>query len=158
MTRVNESLEQLRLGITVDPREVRPDPPLYVQQAFNEVLQAQQRGDIRIREAESYARGATNKAVGEASAIVRDALTRSNSLVTIVSAEAESFLGLLPSYQRNAELLRERLLAETTQRILTNAQFKAFLPRRADGQAREVRLLLNKEIEAPKTIEAPPSK
>jgi membrane protease subunit HflK len=142
------------LGIELDPREVRIDPPLYVQGAFDEVLQSQQQRDIQIREAEAYARGATNRAIGEASAVVRNGLTLSNTLVQSVATDATNFLGLLPSWERTPELLRERLLAERAGRVMTNAQIKVYLPSRADGRTRELRLQLNKEIEPPRKIEA----
>ena len=153
LSRVNALVDRLQLGITLDLREVRASPPLDVESAFNEVVKAQQQGDTKIREAESYARGATNNAVGEASTLRQDALTRSNYFVKTVEKEAGNFLGFLPSYQRSPDLFTKRLLAETTQRVLTNAQFKTYLPQRADGRPRELRLLLNKELEAPKKTE-----
>ena len=155
LARVNALVDQLKLGITLDVREVRTSPPLDVETAFNEVVKAQQQGDTKIREAEAYARGATNNAVGEASAILQDALTRSNYFVKTVQKEASNFLGFLPSYRRSPELFTKRLMAETTERILTNAQFKTYLPARTDGRPRELRLLLNKELEAPKKAAAP---
>ena len=155
LSRVNTLVERLQLGINLDLREVRTSPPLDVEPAFNEVVKAQQQGDTKIREAEGYARGATNNAVGEASTILQDALTRSNYFVKTLEKEANNFLGFLPSYQRSPELFTKRLLAETTQRVLTNAQFKTYLPGRADGRPRELRLLLNKELEAPKKTETP---
>ncbi|MFM1943581.1 MAG: Modulator of FtsH protease HflK [Verrucomicrobiota bacterium] len=142
------------LGIELDPREVRVEPPLFVQGAFNEVLVAQQQRDIQIREAETYARSATNKAIGEASVVVRNSLTLSNTLVQAVATDATNFLGLLPSYEKNPNLLKERLLAERVERVMTNAQFKAYLPARKDGRPRELRLQLNKEVDPPKKLQA----
>jgi membrane protease subunit HflK len=153
--RVNALVDRVQLGITLDVREVRTSPPLDVEPAFNDVVKAQQQGDTKIREAEGYARGATNNAVGEASTIRQDALTRSNYFVKTVEKEASNFLGFLPSYQRSPELFTKRLLAETIERVLTNAQFKTYLPERADGRPRELRLLLNKELEAPRKTETP---
>jgi len=148
--RLRESVDFLQLGVDLDPREVRVDPPLYVQRAFNEVLESQQRRDTRIREAETYARGVTNRAIGEASAVVQDGLTRSNTLVQAVATDATNFVGLLPSWQSNPQLLHKRLLAETSQRVLTNAAMKVYLPGREDGRSRELRLQLSREIEAPR--------
>jgi len=149
LRRMTEVVDRLKLGVTLDVREVRTSPPLAVETAFNKVVEAQQQGDTRIREAESYARGATNKAVGEASAVARDGVTRSNALIATVQADATNFLGLLPSYERNASLLARRLQAEAVGRVLTQAQFKTFLPGRADGRPREVRIQLNKELVVP---------
>jgi modulator of FtsH protease HflK len=150
LARVSLMVDRLELGVTVDPREVRTRPPLFVEDAFDNVLRAQQEGDLMIQEAQSYARGATNRAIGEASAVVSDGMTRSNYLVQTLSAEASSFQGLLPAYERNPELFRQRLLAEYGSRVLTNAQLKTYLPQRRDGRPQEVRLLLNKEPEVPR--------
>jgi membrane protease subunit HflK len=149
IARVTALNDQLQLGITIDPREVRTSPPLAVESAFTDVLKAQQKGDIQVREAESYARGATNRAVAEATAILRDGLTASNYFVQTVAAEAVSFDGQLVNYQRDPELFRRRRLAEATEQVLTNAAFKLFLPQRADGQRRELRLQLNREPVVP---------
>jgi membrane protease subunit HflK len=150
LARVNLMVNRLQLGVTVDPQEVRTRPPLFIEDAFNSVLQAQQQGDLKIQEAQAYARGATNRAVGEASAVMRDGVTRSNYLVQTLSAEAKSFQGLLPAYERDPELFRQRFLAEYHARVLTNAQLKTYLPQSPDGRPREVRLLLNKEPEVPR--------
>lgn len=149
LARVNETISRLKLGTVIETGEVRVTPPLDVEQAFDNVIKAQQQGDIKIRDAEAYARGATNKAVGEASALIRDGVTTSNYLVQTVAAEAQRFNDLLPRYRSNPELFRQRLLAEATQRVLTNAQYKLFLPERADGKPRQLRLQLSKEPEVP---------
>jgi membrane protease subunit HflK len=149
LARVNETLAKLKLGVTIETSEVRVTPPLDVDEAFANVIKAQQQGDIKIRDAQAYARGATNKAVGEASVIVRDGVTASNYLVQTVAAEAQRFNDLLPRYRSDPDLFKQRLLAETVQRVLTNAQYKLFLPERADGERRELRLQLSKPTEVP---------
>jgi membrane protease subunit HflK len=150
--RVKEMMEKLNVGVTIQPGEVRIDAesPADVAEAFNLVTKAQNEGDIKIQEAETYARGATNRAVGEASVIVGGAMTVSNSLVVTVAAEADRFAKLLPRYNANPDLFKRRLLAETMQRVLTNAQYKLFLPERADGKQWELRLQLSKPPEIPK--------
>ena len=150
--RVSELVEKARVGVAIQPGEVRTDtePPADVSEAFNDVTRAQNQGNIKIQEAEAYARGATNRAVGEASVIVRGGTTASNYLVVTVAADADRFAKLLPRYQANPELFKRRLLAETVERVLTNAQYKLFLPERTDGKQWEVRLQLSKEPEIPK--------
>ena len=150
LNRVNETTEKLKLGVTIEPREVLIAPPIDVEKAFSDVLSAQQKGDQKIQEAETYARIATNGAAGDAAAIIRGGVTRSNYLVQTVAAEAKQFNDLLPRYQADPQLFKQRLLADSMQRILTNAQFKVFLPERADGKLWDVRLQLSKEPEIPK--------
>lgn len=151
--RVSHMIDRHQLGVTIDPREVQTRPPLYVEEAFDNVLKAQQEGDIKVQQAQSYARGATNRAIGEARAIIRDGMTRSNFLIQTMSAETNRFLGLQPSYVSNPHLFQQRLLAETMERVLTNAQFKTFIPNRPHGKPWEVRILLNKEPEVPRRFE-----
>jgi modulator of FtsH protease HflK len=146
-------VDQFQLGVTIDPREVRTRPPLAVEEAFDNVLRAQQEGDILVQQAQSHARGATNRALAEASSIVRDGVTRSNFLIQTMSAETNRFLGLRPSYESDRRLFEQRLLAETTGRVLTNAQLKTFIPNRLHGKPWEVRILLNKEPEVPQRID-----
>lgn len=147
--RASSMIDRFQLGVAIDPREVRTRPPLSVEEAFDNVLRAQQEGNIKVQQAQSYARGATNRAIGEASAIIRDGLTRSNFLIQTLSAETNRFVGLRPSFQSDPRLFQQRLLAETTGRILTNAELKTFIPNRPRGNPWEVRILLTKEPEVP---------
>ena len=147
LERVNETLEKLNLGVTIESREIRAEPPVDVATAFDDVSQAQQRSDQNIVEAGSYARTVTNNAAGEAILTMRGALTSSNELVTTLAQRADEFNKLLPHYQREPELFKQRLLAETVERVLTNSQYKLYLPESADGQPVEVRLQLGKPPE-----------
>jgi hypothetical protein len=52
---------------------------------------------------------------------------------------------LLPKYLSNPRLYSELELARTMSVVLTNVGDKIFLPQRADGNPRELRLLLNRE-------------
>lgn len=149
LTRVKRSIEALKLGVTIEPREVDPRPPLYVRASFDEVTKAQQQGDMKIQEAETFARGATNRASGDSSVIVQDGVTRGNYLLQTVAADADRFQKLIPRYEADPALFKQRLLAETWGRVLSNAEFKLFVPRRSDGKPRELRLQLSKEPEVP---------
>jgi modulator of FtsH protease HflK len=156
LARVNQSVEALKVGVAVEPREVATQPPVDVAQAFDNVQKAQQEGEQKIFAAEAYARGATNKAIGEASGIVRESMTASNFLVATIASRAEEFNQLLPYYQRAPGLFKQRLLAETVQRVLTNAEYKAYLPELPGGRPWELRLQLSKPPEI-RNPEAPKS-
>lgn len=143
--RINQGLQELGLGVTIETLDVQTSAPIEVRTAFDEVLNAQQTYGTRISEAEAYARGATNTAFGQASVIEADGLTRSNQLVQIAAAEARSFSDQLPHFQTNPQLFKQRLLTETMRQVLTNAQDKFFVPARQDGQPRELRIQLNRE-------------
>ena len=88
--------------------------------------------------------------MGDATVTLRGAMTSSNYLMATVAAEADRFQKLLPVYEAGPELFKQRLLSETMGRVLTNAQYKVFLPERPDGKPWELRLQLGKEPEVPK--------
>jgi hypothetical protein len=61
------------------------------------------------------------------------------------------FTDLLPKYESNPGLFAQVTLVQAMGPILTNVQDKIFLPARADGKPRELRLMLNREPPEPKT-------
>jgi hypothetical protein len=52
---------------------------------------------------------------------------------------------VLPKYRENPELFRRLWQSEVAQRVFTNAQERIFLPARADGKSRTLRLDLSRE-------------
>lgn len=149
LKRVQDQVEKFNLGITLEPSEVKVAAPLAVRPAFEAVLAAAQDRGKKISEARGQAEELLRKAQGEATAIVNAGVAASNQTVQAVVAEARYFTDQLKQYERDPELFRQRLLTETMQRVLTNAQDKFFLPTRADGQARELRIQLNREPQKP---------
>lgn len=144
-------VERANLGIALDPLDVEVSAPLYVRDAFDEVIKAEQDRSKKISEAKGFSDETVRKAEGEAAAIRSTGMVVSNSLVQAVGAEAKFFLDQLPIYDRNPALFRERKRIEAVTQVLTNAPDKFFLPARADGQARELRLQLNREPLSPVT-------
>jgi hypothetical protein len=71
-------------------------------------------------------------------------------LVNEVASQAQRFSEILPNYEANPNLFVQQRLNETLGRVLTNVQDKIFLPQRADGKSRQLRLLLNREPVTPK--------
>lgn len=149
--RLSQLIDETGVGVAIESLDVETSAPLDVRAAFNAVLEAQQTSRTRVSESETYARSTTNAALGQASVVWNDGITRSNQLVRTVDAEAKSFSDQLPYYEANPDLFKQRLLTETMQRVLTNAQEKFFIPNRADGNPRELRLQLNREPQKPRT-------
>ena len=79
----------------------------------------------------------------------------SANYVKYIQADAKAFTDLLPSYQSNPYLFTQQRVAEAMAQVLTNVQDKIFLPQRADGKPRELRLQLNREPPQPKTAANP---
>ena len=80
----------------------------------------------------------------QAVAITNSAETARNRYVTSIQSESEAFVKLLPQYQSNPQLYAQLELAKAMPQILSNVD-KDFLPQRADGKPRELRLMLNRE-------------
>ena len=72
-------------------------------------------------------------------------MIESNRLVTSIAAEAKAFEAQLPQYRRNPMLFKRRVMAETFGVSLTNSTDKFFVPWKADGSPRELRIQLNRE-------------
>jgi len=152
LAHVVEGIDRYKLGITLEPSEVETSAPLEVRRAFDEVLAAEQERGKKISEAQGTRDEITRKAVGEAQAVLSEGITSSNRLVQAVSAEASYFREQLPNYVNNPQLFTEMARIDTLQRVLTNAQEKMFIPARADGTRRQLRLQLSREPQKPATL------
>ena len=137
--------EKANLGIRLETIQVQTFPPMYVKEAFDQVLEAEQALSEARNTAQGEADEITRKAVGEGRALISDGITRSNMLVQTLRAEAEAFSDQLADYQRNPRLFRERLLVETMSEVLTNVNDKWLLPESKDGGRQQIRLMLNRE-------------
>lgn len=149
LSRIRERIDEFDLGITVDEIIVDTRTPQYVKQAFDAVIAAEQDRSKKVNVAEGEYNERVRTAEGEAAAIRAGGIVSSNSLIQAVAAEAKYFQDQLPYFQREPELLRARLRLEALSLILTNAPDKFFVPDRADGGPRELRIQLNREPLAP---------
>lgn len=140
-----QTIEKANMGIQLEPIQVQTFPPMYVKEAFDQVLEAEQALSEARNTAEGEADEITRKAVGEGRALISDGITRSNMLVQTLRAESEAFSDQLADYQRTPRLFRERLLVETMSQVLTNVSDKWLLPESRDGGQQQIRLMLNRE-------------
>lgn len=147
--RLSSLVERANLGIALEPLDVDVSAPLSVRDAFDEVIKSEQDRSKKISEAQGFFDETVRKAEGEASAVRSTGQVMSNLLVQAVGAEAKFFLNQLPIYDRDPALFRERMRIEAVTQVLTNAPDKFFLPTRADGHARELRIQLNREPLSP---------
>ena len=149
--RVREQAAALDLGITIEPSDVDTRTPADVRSAFLAVNNAEQAASTERSKAQSHRDETTRTAAGRARAVVNSGLMSSTSLVAQVAAEAQAFADQLPAYQANPELFKQRLLAATMERVLTNANVKFTLPDQFD----ELRLQLSREPEKIESKETP---
>ena len=144
-TRVTELAREENLGIIVEQCQVESRPPRQLKAAFESVLTAVSTRDKVRNDALSYENQVESRAAAEAASRTNAAEADRVRLVESVKAEGERFNDLLPKYEANPALFANLLLTEKIAEVLTNVQDKIYLPERADGKTRELRLQLNRE-------------
>jgi membrane protease subunit HflK len=156
LARVSDLTDQEHLGIIIDNCQVQSVAPRQLQDVFARVTEAQQNQSKQINDANAYRDKTLLNASAQASAITTEAATASTNYVKAIQADAKAFTDLLPAFKMDRNLFAQQKLAETMTVVLTNVQDKFFLPQRADGQPRELRLQLNREPPEPKPAAANP--
>jgi len=143
--KVRERVEQLigiqRLGIVVDNVAITTIPPRQLTEAFDAVLQEEQKRNKELNEARSYGSEIVNRARSDAAARIVMSETERARRLEFVAADATNFLALLPAYERDPDLFFRQQHTQMMTRILTNAETKVLL---AEGPS-QLRLLLQRE-------------
>lgn len=142
---LREGMRNLPLGIKLEPIDVQTSPPLKVKDSFDLVISAEQMRSEQILKAQAEAREAVQLAAGEAKSVIASGMIRSNQLVTSIEAEARAFEAQLPYFRKDPDLFVRRVAADSLRVVLTNANDKFFVPTRADGSSRDLRIQLSKE-------------
>jgi membrane protease subunit HflK len=144
LNRVLAQIEDLDLGVSLEPSDVETKAAADVRMAFEAVNAAEQDRSKAISDAQSYRNEITSKALGEAAVLVNNGITSSNRIVSEVGSLVGRFNELLPEHRKNRVLFENRLLTASMGRLLTNAQDKFLLPADPIGPARELRLQLSR--------------
>jgi len=153
--RVTELVEREHLGVSIDQCAVESRAPRQLKDVFAQVTTARQNHDKLINDALSEENRILSQAGARASSITNIAESDRTRFVTAVESDAEAFTKLLPKYESNPNLFAQLELAKAMAQVLTNVQDKIFLPQRADGKPRELRLMLNREPPQPKSAANP---
>ena len=153
--RVSELAEREHLGVAIDQVQVQSVAPRQLKDVFAMVTTARQNRDTLINDARSKENQILSEAGAQATTITNLAETARTNFVSSVASDANVFTNLLPKYQRNPNLFAQMELSKAMSQILTNVQDKIFLPQRADGKPRELRLQLNREPPQPKSAANP---
>jgi membrane protease subunit HflK len=156
LARVSDLTEEEHLGIVIDNCQVRSVAPRQLQDVFARVTEARQNQSKQINDANAYRDKTLLAAAAQASAITTQATAASANYVKAIQADAKAFTDVLPAFEANRNLFAQQKVAETMALVLTNVQDKIFLPERADGQSRELRLMLNREPPQPKSATTNP--
>jgi membrane protease subunit HflK len=155
--RVSELAEREQLGVAVDKLQVQVESraPRQLKDVFAQVTTARQNYEKLLNDATGEASRILSQAGAQATSITNLAETARTNFVSSVASDAEVFTKLLPQYQSNPKLYAQLALAKAMPQMLTNVQDKIFLPQRADGKPRELRLQLNREPPQPKSAANP---
>jgi len=153
--RVSELVERYHLGVAIDQCGVVSIAPRQLKDVFAQVTTARQNYEKLLNDATGDASRILSQAGAQATSITNLAETARTNFVSSVASDAEVFTKLLPQYQSNPKLYAQLALARAMPQMLTNVQDKIFLPQRADGKPRELRLQLNREPPQPKSAANP---
>ncbi|GGB52075.1 protease modulator HflK [Oceanisphaera marina] len=115
---LEEIIEPYQLGLAVlDLNFLPARPPEEVKDAFDDAIAAQEDEQRFIREAEAYAREIEPKARGQAKRLLQEAEGYKEQVALRAEGEVARFRELLPQYQLQPELTRERIYLETMEEI-----------------------------------------
>jgi membrane protease subunit HflK len=153
--RVSELAEREHLGVAIDQVQVQSVAPRQLKDVFAMVTTARQNRDKLINDALSEENRILSQAGAQAASITNAAESVRTRFVTGIESDAAAFTNLLSHYERNPNLYAQLELAKAMPQILANVQDKIFLPQRADGKPRELRLQLNREPPQPKSAANP---
>jgi modulator of FtsH protease HflK len=154
--RVGDLVEQAQLGIVIDNCEVQSIAPRELQNVFSLVTTSRENRNKALLDAHSYENQVLSQSGAQATSITNAAAVASANYVKSIRAEAKRFGDLLPQYTVNSNLFMQVAFVQAEEQALTNVQDKWYLPQRADGKTRELRLMLNREPPEPKPAPATP--
>ena len=139
-TRLQDLCKHYEMGITVDQVILQDvSPPKEVQEAFSEVVQAQQEKETLINRARQEYNKVVPKAEGEAAKKVEEAKGYAVERVNKAKGEAERFSAMFTAYEKAPEVTRRRIFLETMDKVLNQVGKKVIM----DGQSTGVLPLLN---------------
>ena len=108
-----------------------------------------------LLDAHSYENQVLSQSGAQATSVTNAAAAERVRYVQSITAEAKRFNDLLPQYRVNPDLFVQMTFVQAVEQAFTNVQDKIYLPQRADGKPRELRLMLNREPPQPKPAATP---
>ena len=151
----NEALAKMQelstkyiMGISIDQVQLKNiNPPLPVQESFNEVNQAQQEKEKLINEARRDYNKVIPRAEGEKDQRIREADGYRVKRINEAEGDAARFSALLADYSKAPEVTRSRIYFETLQEVMPGIRSKIIV----DEQTQGILPLLN--LDAPKEVQ-----
>ncbi|TEW56963.1 FtsH protease activity modulator HflK [Psychromonas sp. RZ22] len=130
---LDKIIEPYDLGIQiVDVNLQQTRPPEQVKDAFDDAIAAQEDEERFVREAEAYEREKEPIARGHVKRIEQQARSYEEGIILQAQGAVAKFNQLLPEYQANPEVTRQRLYIESMEKVLTNSS-KVLIDNKAGG-------------------------
>lgn len=115
---LQEIIDPYQLGLMIlDLNFLPARPPEEVKDAFDDAIAAQEDEQRFIREAEAYAREIEPKARGQAQRLLQEAEAYKQQIALRAEGEVARFRELLPQYELQPGLTRQRIYLETMEEI-----------------------------------------
>ena len=119
---VQRTLDSYKSGIEVTTVNLQGvSVPEQVQSSQRDAIKAREDRERLALEAQAYANDILPKAKGSAARQMEDSLAYKARIVADAEGEAQRFLLLLPAYERNPAVTRQRLYYETMEEVFANA-------------------------------------
>ncbi len=140
LTKMQALSTKYAMGISIDQVQLKNiNPPLPVQESFNEVNQAQQEKEKLINEARRDYNKVIPLAEGEKDQRIREADGYRLKRVNEAEGDVARFSALLAEYNKAPEVTRRRIYIETLQDVMPGISSKIIV----DEQTRSILPLLN---------------
>lgn len=120
-TLMQELLTRYGTGITISKLNLQAvAAPEAVNEAFQDVVKAQQDRDRQINEGQAYANRVIPEARGKASRLLEEASGYEQSVLTRAQGDAARFTSVVGEYNKAPGITRERLYIDMMQSVLSN--------------------------------------
>jgi len=128
-TSLQEAATQLHLGIRISSIDiVELSPPKQVLAAFEDVVNARQFAKTLAENSLQYQGETVTQYQGDAAAILQRAQGYSADLIAVARGEASAFASLLANYQRQPELVAQRILRESLDAAMSQIYSRTLVP------------------------------
>jgi membrane protease subunit HflK len=118
---MQELLTRYGTGITISKLNLQAvAAPEAVNEAFQDVVKAQQDRDRQINEGQAYANRVIPEARGKASRLLEEASGYEQSVLTRAQGDAARFTSVVGEYAKAPAVTRERLYIDMMQSVLSN--------------------------------------
>jgi membrane protease subunit HflK len=119
---VQRTLDSYKTGIEVTTVNLQGvSVPEQVQSSQRDAIKAREDRERLALEAQAYANDILPKAKGSAARQMEDSMAYKARIVADAEGEAQRFLLLLPAYERNPAVTRQRLYYETMEEVFANS-------------------------------------